>query len=106
MNTDTSKMAFPMIAITPCTIGRTTHKPEATFDALTQKNADHLHGARAAHHLRTDVAQQAITDSDNQAMPAADTDTLDAPGDAVDPPMTAADTVVPSRHSIGRNRGR
>lgn len=65
MNTDSSRMAFPMVAKTDCTVGKQGYQPNATFDALTKANADFLHDRDAAYHLITDAQQQAITDSDN-----------------------------------------
>lgn len=74
MNTDSSRMAFPMVAKTDCTVGKQGYQPNATFDALTKANADFLHDHSAAYHLITDARQQAITDSDNQGT-ASDTTT-------------------------------
>lgn len=79
MNTDISKMAFPMVAVTHCTVVKTTHAPDATFDALTEKNATFLHDRGAAKHLRTDAAQAEITAADKADLDASAADELVVP---------------------------
>lgn len=85
--TDSTAMAYPLVAKTNCSVAGKSYLPGATFDALTQSNADFLLARGAAQKLVTPAALPPGPKIDLDAL-AGIFPTATAPAASTPPPLT------------------